>query len=213
LTCDTDLPLPYPLGPSRVSLHSAPRSSPLPSCAADAQPIMLLQYAPDNGEPQARPSHARPSPRPTPARGPTPVAGGHIKMIEFIIRTRKLSMSSVDVATPAIAVKHGQLHVLEWMWKQPYFVSNNEFRERAIEFACEAACDAVIDHERFDAFDWLRTAGYGQELTKEQPRDTSRHIFHRTRSREKISYSQHRCFLRLGDSFVFWRWVLLVSSA
>ena len=63
---------------------------------------MLLQYAPENGEPQARPSHARPLPRPTPA-----------------------------------------------------------------------------------------------------PRDTSRHIFLRTSSREKISYSQHRCFLRLGDSCVF----------
>ena len=101
------------------------------------------------------------------------VAGGHINMIEYIISKRNRdnkSMSSDDVAIPAIAVKHGQLRVLEWMWEQPYFLSNTEFRERAIEFACEAACDDVIDRQRFDTFNWLRAAGYRNELTKEQHR-------------------------------------------
>jgi hypothetical protein len=100
------------------------------------------------------------------------VAGGHIEMIEYLMHIRMRPVSESDVAIPAIAVKHGRLHVLEWMWKQPLFVSNKEFRERAIEFACEAACDAVIDHGLFDAYNWLLEAGCEQELTKERDRQT-----------------------------------------
>jgi hypothetical protein len=98
------------------------------------------------------------------------VAGGHIEMIEYLIHIRRFPFGSYDMAIPAIALKHGQFHVLEWMWKKPQFVSN--FRKVAIEFACQAACDDVIDNERFDAFDWLREAGYEQELTKERNRQT-----------------------------------------
>ena len=110
------------------------------------------------------------------------VAGGHIEMMEYLIGRREPDrrfVNGTDVSVAAIAVTHGHLHVLEWMWKQPFFVPNTEFRERAIEFrerviefACEAACDAVIDRERFEAYNWLREAGCEQELTKEWDRQT-----------------------------------------
>ena len=146
-------------------------------------------------------------------------AGGHVDMLSYAGQREPLTL--YDAAIPAIAARHGQLLVLDWMWWQDIFITNKVFRERAIGFACEAACadnigqklPDVINQERADgfnvlrgsgnAFNWLRKVGCGKELMNGWDRQTLTLEYNEIRAR---SYFYHE------NNPYFQRWPLYLSA-